>query len=111
MKKKLVSLLLTATMVMGVLSGCGNGKTSVSQTGDTSTDEKVEMAAADDVPNDSAGNTLLNTNGTDEIVEIPKPLFAIRHTPRLLMIRTMQRASSPGRYFLFMIILFFLILL
>ena len=49
MKKKLVSLLLTATMVMGVLSGCGNGKTSVSQTGDTSTDEKVEMAAADDV--------------------------------------------------------------
>ena len=49
MKKKLVLLLLTATMVMGVLSGCGNGKTSVSQTGDTSTDEKVEMAAADDV--------------------------------------------------------------
>ena len=41
MKKKLVSLLLTATMVMGVLSGCGNGKMSVSQTGDTSTDEKV----------------------------------------------------------------------
>ena len=49
MKKKLVSLLLTATMVMGVLSGCGNGKMSVSQTGDTSTDEKVEMTAADDV--------------------------------------------------------------
>ena len=48
----------------------------------------------------------MNTNGTDEIVEIPKPLFAIRHTPRLLIISTMQRASSPGRYFLFMIILF-----
>ncbi len=31
MKKKTVSLLLVAAMAVGMLAGCGNGKTSVSQ--------------------------------------------------------------------------------
>lgn len=49
MKKKAVSLLLVAAMAAGMLAGCGNGKSSVSQNGsDGSKDsnEKVEMADA-----------------------------------------------------------------
>ena len=52
MKKKAVSLLLVAAMAAGMLAGCGNGKSSVSQNGsDGSKDsnEKVEMADAKDV--------------------------------------------------------------
>ena len=52
MKKKAVSLLLEAAMAAGMLAGCGNGKSSVSQNGsDGSKDsnEKVEMADAKDV--------------------------------------------------------------
>ena len=52
MKKKAVSILLVAVMAVGMLAGCGNGKSSVSQNGsDGSTDsnEKVEMADAKDV--------------------------------------------------------------
>ena len=52
MKKKAVSLLLVAAMAAGMLAGCGNGKSSVSQNGsDGSKDsnEKVEMAEAKDV--------------------------------------------------------------
>lgn len=52
MKKKAVSILLVAAMAVGMLAGCGNGKSSVSQNGsDGSTDsnEKVEMADAKDV--------------------------------------------------------------
>ena len=33
MKKKAVSLLLVAAMAAGMLAGCGNGKSSVSQNG------------------------------------------------------------------------------
>ena len=52
MKKKAVSILLVAAMAVGMLAGCGNGKSSVSQNGsDGSADsnEKVEMAGAKDV--------------------------------------------------------------
>ena len=52
MKKKAVSLLLVAAMAAGMLAGCGNEKSSVSQNGsDGSKDsnEKVEMADAKDV--------------------------------------------------------------
>ena len=52
MKKKTVSLLLVAAMTVGMLAGCGNGKTSVSQgeSSDATNDsEAVEMADADDV--------------------------------------------------------------
>ena len=52
MKKKTVSLLLMATMTVGMLAGCGSGKSSISQDGTSDTadgSEKVEMAAAKDV--------------------------------------------------------------
>ena len=52
MKKKTVSLLLVAAMTVGMLAGCGNGKTSVSQgeSSDATNDsEAVEMADADAV--------------------------------------------------------------
>ena len=52
MKKKAVSLLLVTAMTAGMLAGCGNGKSSVSQDGSaesTDSNEKVEMADAKDV--------------------------------------------------------------
>ena len=51
-KKAVVAMLLVAAMAAGMLAGCGNGKSSVSQNGsDGSKDsnEKVEMADAKDV--------------------------------------------------------------
>ena len=58
MKKKTVSLLLVAAMTVGMLAGCVNGKTSVSQgeSSDATNDsEAVEMADADEVD----GTTIL----------------------------------------------------
>ena len=52
MKKKTVSLLLVAAMAVGMLAGCGGGKSSISQDGSSDTadgSEKVEMADAKDV--------------------------------------------------------------
>ena len=49
MKKKAVSLLLVAAMAAGMLAGCGNGKSSVSQNGSDGSkysNEKVEIADA-----------------------------------------------------------------
>lgn len=47
MKKKTVSLLLVAAITVGMLAGCGGGKSSISQDGSSDTadsSEKVEMA-------------------------------------------------------------------
>ena len=52
MKKKTVSLLLVAAITVGMLAGCGGGKSSISQDGSSDTadsSEKVEMADAKDV--------------------------------------------------------------
>ena len=52
MKKKTVSLLLVAAMAVGMLAGCGGGKSSISQDGSSDAaegNEKAEMADAKDV--------------------------------------------------------------
>ena len=41
MKKKAVSLLLVAAMAAGMLAGCGNGKSSVSQNGSDGSKDSV----------------------------------------------------------------------
>ena len=49
MKKKTVSLLLVAAMAVGMLAGCGGGKSSISQDGSADAaegNEKAEMADA-----------------------------------------------------------------
>ena len=46
---------------------------------------------------ESTGKAILKTSGTEEMVEIPKPLLDIRSTPRELISRTMISAASPAR--------------
>ncbi len=41
MKKKAVSLLLVAAMAVGMLAGCGGGKSSISQDGSSDADQKA----------------------------------------------------------------------
>ena len=46
MKKKTVSLLLVAAMAVGMLAGCGGGKSSISQDGSSDAAEGSEKAEA-----------------------------------------------------------------
>ena len=51
MKKKTVSLLLVAAITVGMLAGCGGGKSSISQDGSSDTadsSEKVERCRRND---------------------------------------------------------------
>ena len=52
MKKKVLSFLLAATMVMGLATGCGSG-TSTSEGSDSSDGAATEAAAADDAADSS----------------------------------------------------------
>ena len=49
MKKRIVSAFLATTMALGMLAGCGGGKSLEDQTGAAAETEKAEMAAADEV--------------------------------------------------------------
>ena len=52
MKKKTVSLLLVAAMAVGMLAGCGGGKSSISQDGSSDAAEGNEKA---EIPSSEIG--------------------------------------------------------
>ena len=70
MKKKVLSLILCATMMTGLLAGCGSGSTSETTATETATEETTQAESAEETEEASAEATEETTEAASDVADI-----------------------------------------
>ena len=70
MKKKVLSLILCATMMTGLLAGCGSGSTSETAATETATEETTQAESAEETEEASAEATEETTEAASDVADI-----------------------------------------